>query len=360
MELTSTISTRPVALTRLKNAAAAVALTMIACVVYAVAPYNEQQIGHLYGWVGFSFTGAEFLFMAASAYGLLLLVYFLTEPAPGISKSLRCFQLVLRFAKSPVAIWQRRLAREDRLALLVTLLKAFFGPLMTMSLMAFMMGAIINGKAIFAGADVDFRQMFDAHGFWFTIKAILFVDTLIFTVGYLVEIPRLKNEIRSVDPTLLGWFVAMICYPPFNHYTGLFLGSPVSDFPRFDDPMAHLALNIALLALMAIYASASVALGFKASNLTHRGIVGAGPYAFIRHPAYVCKNLAWWIGSGPLVMAGFAQSWFSGVTAIASIAGWSMVYVMRALTEEDHLRSVDGEYATYAAKVRYRFIPGIV
>jgi protein-S-isoprenylcysteine O-methyltransferase Ste14 len=33
--------------------------------------------------------------------------------------------------------------------------------------------------------------------------------------------------------------------------------------------------------------------------------------------------------------------------------------VLRALTEEDHLRSVDGEYATYAAKVRFRFIPGV-
>ena len=345
---------------RLKNAAAAITLTALASFVYAAAPYNENQIGHLYGWVGFSFTGAEFLFTAACAYCLLLLIYFLTEPAPGISKSLRCFQLVTRFARSPTAFWQRGLAGGDRLALLVTLLKAFFGPLMTISLMAFMMGALINGRAIFAGADMDFRQMFDTHGFWFTIKAILFVDTLIFTVGYLVEIPRLRNEIRSVDPTLLGWFAAMICYPPFNHYTGLILGSPVSDFPRFDDPMAHIALNIALLALMAIYASASVALGFKASNLTHRGIVASGPYAFIRHPAYLCKNLAWWIGSVPLVLAGFAQSWFSGITAIASILGWSMVYVMRALTEEDHLRSVDGEYAAYAAKVRYRFIPGVV
>ena len=111
---------------------------------------------------------------------------------------------------------------------------------------------------------------------------------------------------------------------------------------------------------MATYASASVALGVKASNLTHRGIVGRGPYAFIRHPAYVCKNLAWWIGSGPLIAASFAESWFKGVTAIASIAGWSMVYILRALTEEDHLRKVDGEYAAYAAKVRYRFIPGVV
>jgi protein-S-isoprenylcysteine O-methyltransferase Ste14 len=41
------------------------------------------------------------------------------------------------------------------------------------------------------------------------------------------------------------------------------------------------------------------------------------------------------------------------------VLGWTLIYVLRALTEEDHLRSVDGEYAAYAAKVRYRFIPGV-
>ena len=360
MELASTIWSGPAALLRLKNAAAAIVLTIIASGVYAVAPYNEYQIQHLFGWVGFSFTGEEFLVAATLTYCALLLIYFLTEPAPGMSKSLRCFKVAASFAKSPFESWQRGLPREDRVALLVTLLKAYFGPLMTMSLMAFMMAAVIHGKAIFAEPDMSFRVMFDRHGYWFAVKGILFVDTLIFTVGYLVEIPRLRNEILSVDPTLMGWGAAMICYPPFNHYTGLILGSPVSDFPQFDNPMAHLALNIVLLTLMAVYASASVALGFKASNLTHRGIIGRGPYAFIRHPAYVCKNLAWWIGSGPLIAAGFAESWFKGVTAIASIAGWSMVYILRALTEEDHLRSVNGEYASYAAKVPYRFIPGIV
>ena len=35
------------------------------------------------------------------------------------------------------------------------------------------------------------------------------------------------------------------------------------------------------------------------------------------------------------------------------------VYVLRALTEEDHLRRVDGEYDAYCRKVRYRFVPGI-
>ena len=57
---------------------------------------------------------------------------------------------------------------------------------------------------------------------------------------------------------------------------------------------------------------------------------------------------------------GLRQSNWDGIQALASVVGWSMLYVLRAVTEEDHLGGVDGEYAAYAAKVRYRFIPGIV
>jgi protein-S-isoprenylcysteine O-methyltransferase Ste14 len=176
----------------------------------------------------------------------------------------------------------------------------------------------------------------------------------------LVESRRLGNEIRSVDPTVVGWAAALMCYPPFNVVTGAVLGSQNETFPQFDSPTLHLALNLLLLALMAIYASASAALGLKASNLTHRGIVARGPYAVVRHPAYTCKNIAWWIGSVPLVTAAFGQSWVAGLLSAASVVGWTLIYVLRAMTEEDHLRSVDGAYAEYAARVRYRFIPGLI
>ena len=115
----------------------------------------------------------------------------------------------------------------------------------------------------------------------FLFQIILFLDVFFFTIGYLIEMPFLKNEIRSVDPTLVGWAVALACYPPFNGVMNNVLGWHSSDFPQFSIPAVHLAANIFLLVLMAIYTWASVALNFKASNLTHRGIIDSGPYRYI-------------------------------------------------------------------------------
>jgi hypothetical protein len=347
---------------RLKNLLASAAVVAASCAIYRFVPYNAKQFDRLYGSPAFSFAGTDFLLAGALAYIGLVGIYFLLEPEPAVSKSLRFFRVLGALVRDPMATLRRRLSVEDRVAVLSTLLKAFFGPMMAMSMMTFCIRAWANGSAIAESGAFDYglKVLFDQHGFWFLMQLILFVDVLVFTVGYLVETPRLGNTIRSVDPTLIGWAAALLCYPPFNKVSSAILGSPLSDFPHFDDPTTHLVLNILLLALMAIYTSASIALGFKASNLTHRGIIARGPYAFVRHPAYTCKNMAWWIGSLPLIGVSFAQSWFDGVQAIASVVGWTLLYVLRALTEEDHLKSVDAEYAAYAQKVRYRFVPGVI
>jgi protein-S-isoprenylcysteine O-methyltransferase Ste14 len=346
---------------RVSNLAASATVVAFAVFVYSASPYNQGAIGASFHLNHMVFTGGEFLVWAACAYLLLLAAYYLGERNPGASKSLLCLSLCFAYLKSPAERVKSGLSRKERTAVLTTLLKVFFAPFMFMALMTHVFGMMINAWAIYSGIGVNsgWLQLFNQHGFWFAMKLILFVDVLFFTVGYLVEIPRLDNEIRSVDPTLMGWAAALLCYPPFNQLTGAVLGSSVTDFPKFDDPMTHVALNVLLLLLMAVYASASVALGLKASNLTHRGIVARGPYAWVRHPAYTAKNLAWWIGAIPFVSAAFSQSAWSGISAVASVVGWSMLYVLRALTEEEHLRSVDSEYAVYTEKVRFRFIPRV-
>lgn len=346
---------------RLLNIAASTTFVALACSVYALSPFNGPQMQARYGPPALSFGGLEFLLWSALGYVALLALYYGRDPDPSSSKSLCCLRIVARFARAPRTSWRRGLDRPERVAVLATLLKMFFAPMMTMSLMIFCVSAWINGNRLLVAGipDGGFRLLFDRFGYWFLMQAILFVDVLVFTIGYLVESRRLGNEIRSVDPTLIGWAAALVCYPPFNEVSRMILGAQVSDFPRFDDPMLHLTLNLTLLSLMAVYASASVALGLKASNLTHRGIIARGPYAYVRHPAYVCKNMAWWIGATPLVMAAFGRSLLEGLTALGSVVAWTAVYALRALTEEDHLRRVDGEYAAYARRVRYRFLPGI-
>ena len=42
-------------------------------------------------------------------------------------------------------------------------------------------------------------------------------------------------------------------------------------------------------------------IGPRFSNLTHRGILTHGPYAWSKHPAYLSKNLFWWLSSLPFL-----------------------------------------------------------
>lgn len=347
---------------RALNASASVGVVGIAWAFHYVSPTNRYFLDRLYGFPGFSFTGHEFMASACVVYAVLVSLFFLASPGQGVSKSLRFWQIGWAFLRAPRGLWWAGLDKADRLAVLATLLKALFGPLMAMALMSATMGMVANVQTLFT-TDISgwtFREWFDRHGFAMMFQIIVMADVIPFTVGYLVEHPRLRNQIRSVDPSLLGWAAALVCYAPFNIVLSTFLGSHGSEFPQFEDTTVHLALNTLVLVLMAVYASASLALGFKGSNLTHRGIVSRGPYRFVRHPAYACKNFAWWIGSIPLLSMSFGESFLSGMMVLGSVVGWTLLYVLRAVTEEDHLRRVDGEYASYAARVRYRFIPGLI
>jgi protein-S-isoprenylcysteine O-methyltransferase Ste14 len=79
-----------------------------------------------------------------------------------------------------------------------------------------------------------------------------------------------------------------------------------------------------------------------------RGLVRKGPYRFVRHPMYLAYLIAD-IGYN-------LQEWNSG-TALMVMAGWlSLLYRINA---EEMILSQDGGWLAYAARVRYRLIPGI-
>lgn len=346
---------------RLQNIAATAFIILVIAALYTNIPYFSRYFAHEILWRDTTLSYLEILQAFTLSYTVILVIFYALERSPRPSKSIACLQALWGAARSPSQFWQQGWTKYERLGVLSILLKGFFAPLMVVWLFDHSLTLLNNGAVVFdmwRNSVSSWRILLSAENYWFLFRLILFVDVFFFTIGYLVELPILKNEIRSVDPSLLGWAVALACYPPFNGLTGSVFGWHSSDFPQFTNhPAIHIVANSLLLLLMATYSWASLALNFKASNLTHRGIVSSGPYQFVRHPAYACKNLAWWIGLGPALIVAFHTSITAVFLAIGSMLGWSFIYYMRAITEEDHLRSVDKDYDLYCTKVKYRFIP---
>lgn len=296
----------------------------------------------------------DMLAWLAIGYAAILVPYYALLPRVTSKAWIACAYVLGQFFAST----RPKFGREEHQALLALGLKFFFVPLMVNWLLGNTSDVVAHWQALAAPARAtSFIASFNAHLYLLIFKILLMVDVFLFTVGYVIEIPFLRNEIRSVDPTVAGWLVCLACYPPFNQALVSFFPWQSSDFPKFGSESLHVTLNCAILVSMAIYAWASVALGLRASNLTNRGIVSRGPYAWVRHPAYAAKNIAWWIGALPAVGAAFAQSFAAGVWALVCVAAWTVTYVLRALTEERHLLMIENGYSEYTRRVRYRFVP---
>jgi len=166
----------------------------------------------------------------------------------------------------------------------------------------------------------------------------------------------LDAHIRSANPHMAGWIAALICYPPFVLMGN---GGPL-DYHRgtaewdmwFAGNEAMLWIWGGLLVLLtAVYAWATVAFGLRFSNLTHRGIITHGPYRWTRHPAYLSKNLFWWLSVMPFLST--TGNWVDVVRNCTLLGITSAIYYWRARTEEQHL-SEDPDYRAYHAWMERR------
>lgn len=227
----------------------------------------------------------------------------------------------------------------SRLGFLTWCVKIFFVP--------YLVSWVINNA---------FHQFNISKSFTFDLATInawlvalfIFIDTTIFCFGYIFEFDFLKNKIKSVDPTLFGWLVCLWCYPPFNTFSFSMFDHKLIDIGH-TFPAWVLVITTCLITLLwGVFAWASVALGWKASNLTSRGIVKTGPYKYVRHPAYSAKLLVFYI-----------QGIFLGHYFLGLLIGFTIIYVLRAWTEERHLSS-DPDYIEYKEMVRWRFIPCLI
>ncbi len=182
------------------------------------------------------------------------------------------------------------------------------------------------------------------------ISAMFMIDVTFATVGYVLTMKPLDAHIRSANPYAAGWMAALICYPPFIMMNP---GGPLDYKPGTADwvywldghPLLLSIVALLLVALTALYAWATVAFGLRFSNLTHRGILTHGPYAWTKHPAYVSKNLFWWLAVLPIfAVSGNLTDVIRNTVILALVSG---VYYWRARTEERHLMA-DPAYREYA------------
>lgn len=244
-----------------------------------------------------------------------------------------------------------KLSASAKRHLLFALVKLFFIPIMIKF-------AVDNYNAIYMRMNIILNneldwfsyKFFNAYFYGLALAIVFFVDTLMFAFGYLFEASWLKNKVRSVDTTFFGWLVALACYPPFTDAIAKWAPWHTSDYAWFGSPQVSFWVRLVLVLLLIGYVSASISLGTKCSNLTNRGIVTKGAYAIVRHPAYICKNLFWWVVLIPAIP--------NTPLAIVGMLFWSAIYYFRAITEERHLIN-DPDYQTYCKKVKWRFVPGL-
>ncbi len=316
---------------------------------YAAIPWYREFFSFSYSAGYIRFDHLDFFSAFIAAYLLLLIPYYATLPSGTITKSVCLWRWLLR------GRW-RTIENHERVALLATALKGYYIPLMAVAFLFHCTQMTENGSAWWHSG------VFFPDGYWFCFRLILLFDVLFFTIGYLIEHPKLGNEISSVDSTLLGWAVTLLCYPPANELTTRILGNYTTNYPLWSLGTEYAFFSAAaILLLHIVYASSAVVLNLRASNLTYRGLVTSGPYRYIRHPAYSAKVLAWWAGSLPLLWIQFSHAGlWGGLQGVIGIGGWTGIYILRAITEERHLMKQSQEYQLYCSKVPYRFIPGMI
>lgn len=217
--------------------------------------------------------------------------------------------------------------------------------------LAFMVSIVPGGFRGVVEADIARIQNDPVALSQWLVTLMFVIDIAFATVGYVLTMRPLDAHIRSATPYAAGWVAALICYPPFILMN---TGGPLDYRPGAQDwlywlqghPTLLTLTGFVLVGLTAVYAWATVAFGLRFSNLTDRGILTHGPYAFTKHPAYLSKNLFWWVAGLPfLVTTGNAVDSIRNTVLLATVSG---VYYWRAKTEEWHL-SADPAYGAYAA-----------
>lgn len=224
--------------------------------------------------------------------------------------------------------------------LLETLVKIIFIP--------FMYSGFLGNLVILLNTDWQFNTN--------AISLLLFnlgisVDMLIGIFGYLFSSAIINNQIKDTDSNLLGWIYALLCYPPLvwvmrkvNEQQDNLVWSEI--VPK--DTVIYWFLFLIINMTWIIYWLATFEFGMTFSNLSWRKLINTGVYRYTKHPAYIAKNIYWWLYTLPFMGVAFLSAeWWQNILGLTFV---SLVYYGRAKSEERHLMKFP-QYQHYCVEI---------
>ncbi len=176
--------------------------------------------------------------------------------------------------------------------------------------------------------------------------------------GYIFASRLIGTELKKVDRTWFAWAINLCCYPPINaalfgawvryvpaaETAGVYQGMPAWAFHTQWDPFLLLSVGMLVILFAIIHLWGEAIVGIRAANISMRGIITTGPFAFTRHPIYVSKCFQWAVLYFPVINAvGIVNPIQSGILFLLVCA----IYAGRALGEE-RLLATDPDYVKYA------------
>lgn len=178
----------------------------------------------------------------------------------------------------------------------------------------------------------------------------LCIDLLVATAGYFFSSRFIGNEVISTDAHWLGWCSCLLCYPPllfFLHEIKRQTDEKIwSDWLLPNEPLYWIWAFL-ITGSWGVYWMSTVSFGLKFSNLSWRGLVNSGLYRYTKHPAYIAKNIYWWLHTVPFYGVACFSDFLRNISGLVLV---SFVYYLRAKTEERHLMQFS-EYENYARMI---------
>lgn len=221
---------------------------------------------------------------------------------------------------------------------LLLAVKAFFLPMM----FCYFTNDWLFFKTVGTDTIDSFTDFYDqAYRFLYAL------DICIAVMGYTFTLRLFNSHVRWTERRPGGWLFCIICYAPFGQFIGrqylnCFQGGVTWTEAFGNHPAIYVAWGSVILILTVFYVVSESHFGLRFSNLTYRGLVSHGLYKFTKHPAYLAKNVSWWLIYIPLVAVDLTQT----VRSCLAMLCYNLIYVMRARYEEKCLSEAP-EYRQY-------------